>query len=218
MKTGYYPFFTEGLPTYFLRLREMIRTVIESDLHVVADHTITDYNNLSRLLYVMAGSVPFRPNISKLSERIGLDRNRLVQYIYLLERARMLNLLHSSRKGITALQKPDKIYLENTNLMHALAANSTEIGSERETFVLSHLRSSLLHDTMGRLGVLFPDQGDFLIEGLDDGPVLLEVGGPNKKKGQIKTAQRGIVVRDDIEYGGDGVVPLWMFGFLQVGS
>ena len=214
MQSGYYPFFSESLPTYTIRLREVIRTVLESDLHVVPEHTITDYSNLGRLLYVIAGVAPFKPNISKLSERIGLNRNRLVQYIYLLERARLLNLLHSDSAGISALQKPAKIFLENTNLMYALSPGGVNKGSERETFVLSHLRNWIQSSLTESVSVLYPQHGDFLLDGLRKESWLLEVGGAGKSKAQLKSASRGVIVRDNVEFGGDGIVPLWLFGFI----
>jgi len=211
---GYYPFFVEGQQTYAFRVREMVRTVIESDLQFVPEHTITDFANLSRLLYVIASAVPFKPNITKLSERIGLNRNRLIQYIYLLERAGLLNLLHSGRRGMTALQKPDKIYLENTNLMYALSPAGVEKGHLRETFVLTHLQNWIQANHLDRVAVQYPDQGDFIVVGLEAGAFVIEVGGAGKSRAQLKNVARGIVVRDDIEFGGEGVVPLWLFGFL----
>lgn len=44
-----------------------------------------------------------------------------IEYIYQLRDARLLNILSVEEKGISRLQKPDKIYLENTNLTYALS-------------------------------------------------------------------------------------------------
>jgi hypothetical protein len=50
---------------------------------------------------------------------------------------------------------------------------------------------------------------DFEIEGK-----TFEVGGKNKTKAQIKDATEGYVVKDDVEYAFQNVIPLWMFGFI----
>ncbi len=213
LKSGYYPFFLEGVDTYPGKLREMIKTVIEVDLNDIPEYTITDHVMIARLMYVIASSAPFRPNISKLSERIGLHRNRLVQYINVLALARLLNLLHSDRTGITALQKPDKIYLENTNIMWALAPSKVNAGHERETFVLSQLRHHLRTTIAFGADVRYPAQGDFLVDTIQD-QYLLEIGGPSKSKRQVREHPNAYVVKDDIEFGGEHRIPLWMFGFL----
>jgi hypothetical protein len=64
--------------------------------------------------------------------------------------------LFSQSAGITRLQKPEKIYLENTNLMYALNPNQVNTGNSRETFWMNQL--SQLHN------VTLPQQGDFLID------------------------------------------------------
>ena len=50
---------------------------------------------------------------------------------------------------------------------------------------------------------------DFLV-----GERTFEVGGRNKKQRQIRGVGNDFVVKDDIEYGGLNVVPLWQFGML----
>ncbi|MBK8492978.1 MAG: ATP-binding protein [Saprospirales bacterium] len=108
LREGYYPFFLENRDIYPQRVRELLKLIIEIDLNYLPEHTITDHVKINRLLYAIASSAPFKPNISKLSERVELNRNRLTQYIYILERARMLNLLLSRHKGVSSLQNPKK--------------------------------------------------------------------------------------------------------------
>lgn len=77
--------------------------------------------------------------ISKLSERIGISRNSLVQFIRYLEDIRVIRCLYSDTKGIGALQKPEKIYLRHPNLQYALASDNSNIGNVRESFFINQL-------------------------------------------------------------------------------
>lgn len=213
LRYGYYPFFLESKKAYLSRVREMIKLVIEIDFNYLPEYTITDHHKINRLLYVIASSVPFKPNITKLSERIGLNRNRLTQYIYLLERGRLLNLLHNDRKGITALQKPSKVYLENPNLMYALVNANVNKGNLRETFFLNHISYQNRTKNPFSTKVFYPEKGDFLVDIVSD-RFLFEVGGKNKSFKQIGQAPNHFVVADDIEFGDGNKIPLWLFGLL----
>lgn len=212
LREGYFPFFLENTDIYMYRVREVLKLIIEVDLNYLPEYTITDHAKINRLLYAIASSAPFKPNISKLSERIGLNRNRLTEYIYLLERARLLNLLHSRHKGITSLQKPDKVYLENTNLTYALAPAKADPGSLRETFFLNQL----LAQQWGRpfpLVVAYPETGDFRVDTYEQ-TYRFEVGGKHKTMAQIRSVDNAYLVVDDLEIGFERKIPLWLFGFL----
>ena len=97
----------------------------------------TKSRKLLQLLKVIAASAPFKPNISKLSERIGINRNTLVRYLHYLEKARLVRLFNVPGKDINVLQKPDKIYLDNPNLQYVLNPTQVDVGSLRETFLAS---------------------------------------------------------------------------------
>lgn len=212
LETGYYPFFLENRRIYPQRVRELLKLVIEVDLNYLPEYTITDHVKISRLLYTLASSAPFKPNITKLSERVELNRNRLTQYIYLLERARMLHLLHSRHTGLSALQKPDKIYLENTNMAFALAPGKMDMGNARETFFLNQLRAVHPNRPMPLL-LTYPEHGDFLVDTFDE-VYLFEIGGRNKGFSQIAHHPNARIAADDLEIGADHRIPLWLFGFL----
>jgi hypothetical protein len=55
-----------------------------------------------------------------------------------------------------------------------------------------------------------PKAGDFLV----DETILLEVGGKNKSRQQIRNIDDAFLVKDDIELGFGHTIPLWLFGFL----
>jgi len=202
LKSGYYPFFLEAPSLYFQRLEEVINLILEIELPLLRKVDIAYINKLKQLLQIIAQSVPFMPNISKLSERIGINRNTLISYLYFLNEAHIIKNLYRDAKGISQLQKPDKIYLDNTNLQYAFSANNANIGNIRKTFFVNQLSYKHL--------VEYTKQGDFRVDGM----YTFEIGGPQKTKKQIKDLENAFIASDDIEYAYQNKIPLWLFGFL----
>ncbi len=202
LKQGYYPFFLEVPALYYNRLEEVVNMTIEIELPLLRKVEITAVPKLKKMLQIIAESVPFIPNISKLSERAGLNRNTVISYLGYLEEARIIRNLYKNAKGITRLQKPDKIYLENTNLMYAFSSGNVNTGNVRETFFINQLGESHL--------VEYAEHGDFTV----DSRYVFETGGLSKTSRQLKNNMEGFVVADDIEYGSGNRIPLWLFGFL----
>lgn len=157
---------------------------------------------LKQLLFVISSSVPFKPNVTKLAERIGINRNTLISYFHYLEESGLTMQLFKDAKGITRLQKPDKLYLDNTNLLHTIAPQNVQIGHVRETFFANQLAHKHL--------VEYTDVGDFKI----NRELTFEIGGKHKSKDQIKELQNAFIAADDIEIGFQEKIPLWLFGFL----
>lgn len=137
-----------------------------------------------------------------MSERIELQRRTLLQYLYYLDRAKLIRLATLPEQSISVLQKPDKVFLENPNLYFALAGEKTDVGSLRETFFINQL--SLKHE------VALHPKTDFLV----DGKWAFEIGGRNKPKGQIQGIENAFIAADDTEIGYGRAIPLWLFGFL----
>lgn len=127
LRYGYYPFFKEDINSYPIRLEQIVKMVIETDLQFIEGFSAANTRKIYQLLYILSVNVPFKPNVSKLSEKIGITRNTLVQYIYYLEKAKLINTLSTAGKSISILQKPDKIYLENTNLQFTLSPGAFQI-------------------------------------------------------------------------------------------
>lgn len=203
LRRGYYPFFVENKNTYTIRLEQIVKLVIENDMRFIEGFDTANTRKIYQLLYVLATNVPFKPNITKLSEKIGIHRNTLVQYLHYLERARLINSLTASGKSISTLQKPDKIFLENTNLHFALAQNQQDRGAIRESFFLNQLVNAG-HD------VSLHAKSDFLV----DSKFTFEVGGKAKERAQIEGINNSFIAADDIETGAWNKIPLWLFGFL----
>lgn len=200
---GYYPFFKEGILKYSLRIEQVVKMILDTDLRYIDGFDPRNMRKIQQLLYILAVNVPFKPNITKLSEKTGINRNTLVQYLDHLEKARLIKSLTASGKSISTLQKPDKIYLENTNLQEALAPGNTDKGTMRESFFLNQLEHSGHRITL-------PLAGDFLA----NDQYTFEVGGKDKSGSQIKGIKDAWIAADDIETGALNKIPLWLFGFL----
>ncbi len=199
---GYYPFFMEETETFGMRLNQLVRMTVEYDLAELKHFDIRNAKKLLQLLSIIASSVPFKPNISKLAQKTGIHRNSLVSYLYHLEQARLISLLYPAGQSTATLQKPEKIALQNTNLSWALSNYRPNTGNLRETFVLSQLFVD--HQ------VSYPPAGDFMV----NHDLLLEIGGKDKSKDQIRDVKNARLVVDDIEFPTAGRIPLWLLGFL----
>jgi predicted AAA+ superfamily ATPase len=202
LKTGYYPFFRDNPNTYDQRLEEIVNFILEIELPTLRQVDPSYIIKLKQLLMVISSSVPFKPNVTKLAERIGINRNTLITYFHYLEESGLTQQLFKDAKGITRLQKPDKIYLDNTNLLYTIAPQNVQIGHVRETFFANQLAYKHL--------VEYTDVGDFKI----DQTLTFEIGGKHKTKEQVKDLQNAFIAADDIEIGFQEKIPLWLFGFL----
>ncbi len=202
LKIGYYPFFRENPNTYDQRLEEIVNFILEIELPTLRQVDPSYIIKLKQLLFVISSSVPFKPNVTKLAERIGINRNTLISYFHYLEESGLTMQLFKDAKGITRLQKPDKLYLDNTNLLYTIAPQNVQIGHVRETFFANQLAHKHL--------VEYTDVGDFKI----NRELTFEIGGKHKSKDQIKELQNAFIAADDIEIGFQEKIPLWLFGFL----
>lgn len=194
---GYYPFGIESEMN--LRLGQIIVQTLETDIPQYANLNVGTGHKLKRLLYIIAESVPFKPNFSKIAEIINVSRNSLDDYFSYMEKAGLIAQLRYETSGIRGLGKIDKVYLDNTNIIFNLVGDKSNLGNLRETFFFNQMRV--------KNNVISSKNADFVI---DD--YTFEVGGRNKKQSQIKNDGKSFVVKDDIEFGYLNVIPLWAFG------
>lgn len=198
---GYYPFFKEDLEGYHQRIRQVLSTVIEVDIPSVFKVDYSATTKINKMLAIITQLVPFKPNVKKLSDQIEISRETFVRYLHYLEKAEIVNLLFNENKGISLMQKPEKLYLNNTNISFALS-NSINTGNARETFFINQLK--LNHK------IVFSNHGDFLV----NNKYTFEIGGKGKTHKQIKDVKNSWVVADNIESSLGQKIPLWLFGFL----
>jgi predicted AAA+ superfamily ATPase len=202
LKMGAYPYYKENENLYVQKLQNTINLIIEIDINAVEDLQYDTLVKLKKLLITVASSAPFTPNITKLSEKVGVSRNMLVQSIKILERAGLLNELYKDSSGIGVLTKPEKLYLNNSNLMYALAKDNTNIGNVRETFFLNQFK--------GLYEINRSEISDFVI----DKTYTFEIGGKSKTKKQIAHTRNAYVAKDGIEIGFGNIIPVWLFGMM----
>ncbi|SIS80815.1 ATP-binding protein [Belliella pelovolcani] len=202
-KTGAYPFFLEGERDYTSKINQLINVIIDYDLPEGKDISTSTQAKLKKLLYLLSTSVPFSPNITKLAEKTETTRPRLLEMLHMLEVSKLIKNLRSSSKGISMMNKPDKIYLSNTNLIYALALENQNQGNIRETFFYNQLENSGASLTTAK-------NGDFLI----DNKFEFEIGGKNKNFNQIANIPDSFVAADEMLHGIGNKIPLYLFGFL----
>ena len=197
---GYYPFYREVGEDFASRLREIVSVVIDSDLPAVENMTFETIQKVKKLVMIISERVPFEPKMSELWAQLATNNELGLRMLYALDKAQILALLSSKAKNYKFLYKPDKIFLGNPNLMHALCPMVNK-GNERETLFCCQLQVN--ND------VKHPLRGDFLI----NDKYLFEVGGRKKSFEQIADVPNSFLAVDDTEVGHGNRIPLWLFGF-----
>ena len=201
LKSGAYPFYTTSKNSYIPKLLSSSMQVLETDLPTIYTIDHEKINALKKMMIMLCQSEPYDINISKLCGAVALNQRTLYKYLGILQAAGLIRILGAKSNGISIISKPEKLYLDNTNLF-SIFCNSPKIGTIRETFFASAV--SYEHH------IHYPKRGDFLL----DEKYTFEIGGKDKNFKQLKEAEDGYVVADDIEIGVDKKIPLWIFGFL----
>lgn len=202
LKTGYYPFFLEGLDSYYMKLEETVNMILDVELPLLRKIEIAYISKIKKLLAIIAESSPFMLNVSKIAGAMELNRTTLLSYLKRLTDAKLIDSLFKDLKSVSSLQKPDKIFLENTNLMYLYQGENADPGNIRETFLLNQLSYNQT--------VELSESSDFFV----NGKYTIECGGKNKTGEQIKNLENAFVAADGIEIGSGSKIPLWLFGFL----
>ena len=201
LEFGYYPFYKNVYSGFGLRLQNVVNHILETDYAIIEGVEQSTIRKTKKMFMILAEQVPQTPNMSNLYRELDTDRNQGLKMLSALERGGLLSLLSDRPRKLSDLSRPEKIYLNNTNLMNAFTA-SPNIGMMRETFFLNQLGQGYI--------VTYPPKGDFLV----DGKYLFEVGGHKKSFEQIKDIENSYLAVDDTEIGTRNRIPLWMFGLL----
>ena len=205
LSEGYYPYYFEGKKIYHALLENMVNYVIDVELTRYRKLDVGNTRAVRALLQVISQMVPYDVDIAKLSRSISIARNTTLTYLKHLEEACLIIRLFADIDSIGDLQKPDKIYLNNPNLLYALSPIVPEIGTVRETFFVNQI-ASIGH----RVEYAGYHKGDFLI----DRQITIEVGGPDKNYEQVEGNEQAYIAADDIDSAIGHKIPLWAFGFL----
>jgi predicted AAA+ superfamily ATPase len=202
LKKGFYPYYKEDKEIYLDRLLHTVNVILETDLPAVEHIEVQTIKKIKQLLYIIAQRVPFTPNIKELSEILEVSRKSLLTYLIYLEKAQLVGLLQQDVSGLKTLAKPEKIYLDNSNLAYAFETEKPDVGNIRETFFFNQLKIVSK--------VISGGKPDFKI----NNKYTIEVGGKNKGHEQITGLKNAYLALDNIEYGFMNKIPLWLFGML----
>jgi len=198
LKYGYFPVFMEER-SHIDNLLKNINLTLEFDIPFLNQIELKYLPKLKQLLYILASQVPCQPNVSKLSTEIGVSRATIMNYLYYLREARLLNLLVEEGQEPEPGKKPNVVYLHNTNLMYAVNTDSIDEEVLAKTFFLNQVNNIYQ--------VNYSSDADFLVEG----QYKFFIGEKQKK---INIEGDYYVAEDMIEKGTGNVIPLWLFGFL----
>lgn len=203
LEKGYYPFLLEGEGEYYTKIEQVVNYIIETELPQICKVDVANVRKLQALIAMICSETPFELNANKIAAALKIGRDTVVEYLKYLGDAKVLNLLYSDKKRIGKLSKPDKVYLENPNILYALAPAKVEIGTLRETFAVDCLSEFHVVE-YGKT------QGDFKV----DSKYTLEIGGRSKDFSQIAGMKDSYVFADDWDMPDGAKLPLWMLGFL----
>lgn len=201
LKYGYFPFYLEGTKNYHHKLGNVLNVVLEQDMALIEGVDLSKIPKIRKLIYLLSTQVPYQPNITKLAEALETDRITLLSYLNSLQKASVLTLARLKGKFYTQLTKPDKIYLQNTNLLY-LSQSQVNIGTLRETFFANQV--GLKH------GLNLAPKGDFVVNDC----YTFEVGGASKNFKQIAGLEDSYLAVDEMPLGINNRIPLWLFGFM----
>ena len=203
LEKGYYPFLLEGEGEYYTKIEQVVNYIIEAELPQICKVDVANVRKLQALIALICSEVPFELNANKIAAAIEIGRDTVVEYLKYLGDAKVLNLLYSDKKKIGKLSKPDKVYLENPNILYALTPTKAEIGTLRETFAICSLSESHTVE-YGKA------QGDFKVDRI----YTFEIGGRSKGFSQIAGVENSYIFADDWDMPDGAKLPLWMLGFL----
>jgi len=201
LKSGAYPFYTTSKNSYIQKLLSSSIQILETDLPMIYTIDHDKINSLKKMMIMLCQSEPYDINISKLCGAVELNQRTLYKYLGILQAAGLLRILGAKSSGVSIISKPEKLYLNNTNLF-SIFCDTPKKGTIRETFFASSLSYGY--------NLNYPKSGDFIV----DEKYTFEIGGKDKSFKQLKDVKNGYVVADDIEVGVDNKIALWLFGFL----
>ena len=201
LRHGYYPFYKETGLSYAKAVQQVISNIIDFDLPAVEKIEYITTIKVKRLFVLLSQMVPFTLNLTNLGKEIEAPRQAVLRMFQLLHQSALVYMLYNEKNNLGQLGKPEKIYLENPNLLFSLS-NNADMGNVRETFFANQLKES--HE------IAYSGTGDFLI----DGRHTFEIGGRNKNFRQIKDIPNSYLAIDDLDISTGDRIPLWMFGLL----
>lgn len=202
LRVGYYPFYDGNEMEYYSRIENVVQFIVDQEMTLFCGVDPAYTRKIKAMMMYLADNLPYEVNVSKLSSYLELNKQTVLAYLSSMNRAELISLLYSDNKSVTKMQRPDKVYIHNPNMLCALAKN-VNIGTLRECFVVNQL--GVNHEVeYGKT------QGDFKI----DGKWIFEVGGADKSFDQIADIPNSYVLADSMEFPIGKKLPLWIVGLI----
>lgn len=202
LRVGYYPFYDGNEMEYYSRLENVVSFIIDQEMPQFCNVDPAYTRKLKSMLLFLCDNPPYEVNITKLAAYLELNKNTVLSYLSSMNRAELLHLLYADNKSVTKMQKPDKIYIHNTNILYALSSQ-LNTGTIRECFVVNQLSTSHTIE-YGK------DHGDFKV----DGKFTFEVGGKDKSFQQIADIPNSYILADNIDFPIGKKLPIWLVGLI----
>lgn len=202
LRVGYYPFYDGNEVEYYSRIENVISFIIDQELTLFCGVEPAYTRKLKAMLLYLSENLPYEVNIAKLASYLEINKTTVLSYLSFMDRAELVKLLYTDNKSVTKMQKPDKIYIHNTNMLCALGTQ-TNIGTLRECFVVNQLSNNHVVE-YGK------SNGDFKV----DGKIIFEVGGRDKSFEQIANIKDSYILADSMEHPIGKKLPLWIIGLL----
>jgi len=201
LKYGAYPFFMEDKDEFKNKLFNALQKIINEDLPSCHKIDYAQTRIFKKLIAKLIESrVPYKVNVSKLSQDLGITHPTLSIYLDMLKDSKIFHPIKKYSSRIS--RKPAKLLFDNTNILHAYADEfgmDVDVGTVRETFFASCFSD-----------IYYSDVGDFRVK--DN---IYEIGGKNKTFKQIREIQNSYLIID-IDYTTDArKIPLWLFGMMS---
>jgi len=202
LRVGYYPFYDGNEVEYYSRIENVISFIIDQEMTLFCGVEPAYTRKLKAMLLYLSENLPYEVNIAKLASYLEINKTTVISYLSFMDRAELVKLLYTDNKSVTKMQKPDKIYIHNTNMLCALGTQ-TNIGTLRECFVVNQLSNNHVVE-YGK------SNGDFKV----DGKIIFEVGGRDKSFEQIANIKDSYILADSMEHPIGKKLPLWIIGLL----
>lgn len=198
LKQGFYPFFQQNEASFGEMLVKTMNMTLEVDVVYIHQIEPTYLYKLRKLLYLISSSATNTANVSTMSKEIGTSRATVMNYLKYLADAGMITMVY--KQGEEYPKKPHRLYLNNTNIAHALSLNDLHMEDLRKAFLLSHLTPYY------KVSAAETGAADFLVEG----QYALKTTDIMRKRGDMSS----YFVVDTPTVGHGRQIPLWLFGFL----
>ncbi|MBI9069125.1 MAG: ATP-binding protein [Salinivirgaceae bacterium] len=197
LKYGFYPFFTESL-NFGENVLKIVNLTLEIDIPFLQQMELKFYPKLKKLIFELSEDMPHVPNVSQLSNSIDTSRATVMNYLKYLRNARLINMVYQGE--LDDAKKPERVYMQNTNLLYAISQSEPSNEVLNETYFLNQLKKGHKVSSNGK-------KGEFLI----DDTLLFKVGNHKRITNNINNTYIGTHME---EVGVDTRIPLWLFGFL----